>query len=160
MLAYALRWPGDQIRLAGLDPIGVRWLVAVLALGVLALGLSIDPASGAGYLAHAGGLFTSWGYLQLAGSMNIDRLRQRVAPVPDEPDETPPRAFPRDLPRQRGERESREVDDIVAQSHAAVAEATARAPRPRPPSARATGLTPAELNSLLDKISAEGIEAL
>jgi hypothetical protein len=93
--------------------------------------------------------------------MNIDRLRQRVAPVPDEPDDMPPRAFPRSLPRPRnGEREGREVDDIVAQSHAAVAEATARAPQGRTSQAGPDNSSQAELNSLLDKISAQGLDAL
>jgi hypothetical protein len=92
--------------------------------------------------------------------MQIDRLRQRVASVPDEPDEMPPRAFPRSLPRQRGGREAREVDDIVAQSHAAVAEATARAQHPEATATPPGGGSQAELNTLLDKISAQGLAAL
>lgn len=160
MVAYATRWPGDRIPLGGAAAVGVRATVAVLIVLNLLIGSGIDAPNGAAYLAHAGGLVTAWAYLRLAGSLHIDRLRQRVAPVPDEPDEMPPRAFPRSLPRQRNGREAREVDDIVAQSHAAVAEATARAQHPEVPPTAAPLTSQSELNSLLDKISAEGLEAL
>jgi membrane associated rhomboid family serine protease len=160
MFAYATRWPGERVRVLGVAWLPVGWVVAALGVANLAVGMTADPGLGAAYLVHAGGLVVGWMYMRIAGSMQIDRFRQRVAAVPDEPDEMPPRAFPRSLPRQRGGREAREVDDIVAQSHAAVAEATARTPHPDATPTPHPGYSPVELNSLLDKISAQGLDAL
>jgi hypothetical protein len=160
MLAYAARWPNEQLLLLGIVPITVRWLVAILIIVNLIGGVSGDAGAGVAYLAHLGGLATGWAYLRMAGSMDIDRLRQRVASIPDEPEDMPPRAFPRSLPRQRGERDAREVDDIVAQSHAAVAEATSSSPHREPARTPPGGNTSADLNVLLDKISAHGLDAL
>lgn len=161
MAAYTFRWPDAEVQMPGVGRISVRWIVAALVVGNLALGAVADPAVGGAYAIHGAGLAGAWLYLRIAGSMNIDRLRRRVAPVPDEPEDMPPRAFPRSLPRPRnGEPEGREIDDIVAQSHAAVAEATAHAPRERVSHAERDTPSKAELNSLLDKISAHGLDAL
>lgn len=160
MLAYAIRWPGERVRVLGVAWLPVGWVVVALGVANLGVGMTADPGLGAAYLVHVGGLVVAWTYMRIAGSMQIDRFRQRVAAVPDEPDEMPPRAFPRSLPRQRGGREAREVDDIVAQSHAAVAEATARTPHPEASSTSHPAYSPVELNSLLDKISAQGLDAL
>jgi membrane associated rhomboid family serine protease len=160
MLAYASRWPDEHVFLFGVIPLTVRWLVALLIVANLVGGMaSMSSGAGVAYLAHLGGLAAGWGYLRMAGSLDIDRLRQRIAPVADEPEETPPRAFPRSLPRQRGERDAREVDEIVEQSHAAIAERAAPE-RGRPSRTPPGGFSSTELNSLLDKISAHGLDAL
>ena len=65
------------------------------------------------------------------------------------------------MPRPRGERESRDVDEIVQQSQAAIAErATSLAHREPAQHTPPGAFSSSELNSLLDKISAQGLDAL
>ncbi|HYV98804.1 MAG TPA: rhomboid family intramembrane serine protease [Gemmatimonadaceae bacterium] len=158
-LAYASRWPEERVRVLGVVPMRARWIAGMLVLGGLGTALVAAARADLSPLAQFGGLAAAWAYLRTAGAMHIDRLRPRVAPVIDDTDEGPARAIPpRAVPRQRSEREPREVDDIVQQSQAAVAERAIPArtrDANRPPAASS-----AELNSLLDKISAEGIDAL
>jgi membrane associated rhomboid family serine protease len=162
MIAYASRWPRDTMVLFGVAPLSIRWFVALYTVAILLAGMSGDAGAGVAYLAHLGGLVTGWAYVRMAGSMNIDSLRQRVAPVADEPDDMPPRAVPpRSMPRPRGERESRDVDEIVQQSQAAIAErATGATHRESSQHTPPGGFSSTELNSLLDKISAQGLDAL
>jgi membrane associated rhomboid family serine protease len=161
MVAYASRWPTERVFLLGVIPLSVRWLVAMMAAVNLVGGVNAGGGDGAGYLAHLGGLVVGWAYLRMVSAMHTDQLRPRVALVADETDEMP-RAFPRSLPRQRGERESRpEVDEVVQQSQAAVAEHAAHEPRRAP--VRQTppgGVSASDLNVLLDKISSHGLDAL
>lgn len=160
MLAYAARWHHERVFLLGVMPISVRWLVATMVVVNLVGGVNAGGGDGVAYLAHVGGLIVGWTYLRIAGSMNGDRLRPRVALVADEPDEMP-RAFPRSLPRQRGERESRpEVDEIVQQSQAAIAERATHEAQRVPVRHAQSGVSPTDLNVLLDKISAHGLDAL
>jgi membrane associated rhomboid family serine protease len=161
MLAYATRWPDEEVLLLGIIPITVRWLVALLVLMNLVGGVSAEVGAGVAYLAHLGGLATGWVALRLAGAMSFDGMRPRVSPMVEEPEDMPPRAIPRTLPRPRGgERETRgEVDEIVAQSQAAVAERAA-ALRPDPPPAPPAPAPLSEVNRVLDKISAEGLASL
>ncbi len=156
-LAYAMRWPDDEVYLLLSYPVRVRWLVAAMAAIVLAVGV-IQPGEGQGvaYLAHAGGLAAAWLFARTStAGAGFDRLRQRVSPVPDVPDETP-RAVPRSMPRTR--ERAREVDEIVAQSQQAltrrVSPAAPAAPR------RAAGDHLTELDRVLDKILQTGIESL
>ncbi|HUF26738.1 MAG TPA: rhomboid family intramembrane serine protease [Gemmatimonadaceae bacterium] len=157
MLAYAMRWPDDEVYLFGIVPVKVRWLVAFVIVANLLSGMAamnvVGGGSGVAYLAHLGGLAFAWLYLRTPSAQSIDRLRQRISQVPDMQDE-PPRAIPRSLPRrERGQ----EVDEIVAKSKAALAK------RPASP---AVSQRPAreprseELNSVLDKISEHGLESL
>jgi hypothetical protein len=114
------------------------------------------------YLAHLGGLAFGWLYFRTPPAASLERLRQRISPAPDYPDEVPPRAIPRTLPRQRTQRD--EVDEVVAESKAVAAQK-----RPeRPTTARAL-VAPArnsgemrtlELDRVLDKISSAGLESL
>lgn len=164
-LAGAALTPGERTVLYGVAGSSANWTVAFLFFASLSVAAWTGGMTGSGYLAHTGGLLAGWAYLRMAGGMNIDRLRQRVAPVADEPEDVPPRVIPpRSLPRHRGDRESREVDDIVQQSQAAIAERAAEVSR-----ATAVGVASAappplsaddELNALLDKISARGLDAL
>lgn len=154
MLAYAVRWPNDEVYLFGLIPMRVKWLVAMF-VGINLVGgmTDADQASGVAYLAHLGGLATGWLYLRATSASGIGRLRERIAAVPDLPDE-PPRAIPRTLPRAR--EKAQEVDDIVAKSKAAVAQR----PIALPP-VRATAPPKVEdLNVVLDKISEQGLDSL
>jgi membrane associated rhomboid family serine protease len=161
MLGYAWRWPNERELLFGIMPIAVRWLVALLVAVNLLAGIGLDAGSGAAYLAHLGGIATGWAYLRMAGSMDIDRLRQHVAPVADEPEDVPPRAIPpRPAARHRVDHDSRDPDEIVQQSQAAIAERVANAQlrdRAHPAPGGSAG---SELNTLLDKISAHGLDAL
>ncbi len=160
MLAYASRWPQDEVLVLGAVPITSRWLVALMTVAILGVGISLEHGAGLTYLAHLGGLVTGWAYLRMASSMDMDRLRQHVAPVADEPEDAPPRAIPpRSLPRHRADSDARDPDEIVQQSQAAIAE-RANAPIRETARGPAGTFSPNELNSLLDKISAQGLDAL
>lgn len=158
MVAYASRWPTETIHLFGLVPLTIRWLVSALIALTLLVGISTEVGTSAAYLAHVGGLFAGLLYLQMARSMDLDRFRQRIAPIADESEDMPHPIPPRSLPRQRSERDQREVDEIVQQSQAAIAERMANAPEPNVRPAEAQSQR--DLNALLDKISAHGIDAL
>lgn len=159
MLAYALRWPNDEVFVFGVIPMKVKWMVTLLVGLNLVAGMAPGGnAGGVAYLAHLGGLAAAWLYLRTAMTGgSLDRLRQRVSSVPDLPDETP-RAVPRSSPRSREQRGG-VVDEIVARSQAALRDPTG--PEPRPIGAKAS--TPPgreDLNAVLDKISRSGLESL
>jgi membrane associated rhomboid family serine protease len=154
-LAYAMRWPDDELYLFLTYPVRVRWLVAALVGVTLAVGV-VQGGEGSGivYLTHAGGLVAAWIFSRTStAGAGFDRLRQRVSSVPDVPDETP-RAVPRSMPRTR--ERAREVDEIVAQSQQALARRVApAAPAPQPRVSE-----PTDLDRVLDKISQLGIDSL
>lgn len=156
MGAYALQWPKQEVYLFWVLPMRVLTLVLLLvgfnlAMGVFGLaGGGTDVA----YFAHLGGFIVAWLYMRTPPSVSIEQLRQRISQVPDTED--PPRAIPRALPRSRERVE--EVDEIVAKSKAIAAK-------------RPTAVTPArkaaprdlkaeDVNRVLDKISAEGLDSL
>lgn len=158
MLAYAMRWPDDEILLYFFIPVKIKW--AVLLYGGLALFLGMGSiASGGGggvaHFAHLGGLATGWLYLRwIQGAPGIDRLRQRMSHVPDISDETP-RAIPRSRPRER-ERPG-EIDEVISRSNAL----TATNKRGSGPTLASKPKTRAEaLDDVLDKISEHGIDSL
>ena len=162
MLAYAMHWPDEELLLFGVVPMKVKWLVTILAVtdlvqGVFSYGLSGATGSSVAYMAHIGGLAFAWFYLRTPSAQSLDRLRQRISPVADIPDETP-RAIPRSSPRPR-ERTNERVsasDEAVAKSKAVVVK------RPAPPALpRASNDPRADaLNLVLDKISEKGIGSL
>jgi membrane associated rhomboid family serine protease len=154
MLAYAIRWPEDEVFLFGIVPMKVKWLVTMLVvIGLVAGILSSATGGGTGHFAHLGGLAFGWLYLRTPSAQSIGRLRQRVSQVPDAPDEAP-RAIPRALPRSR--ERGNEIDEIVAKSKAMV---TKRQPAP-PPQARVGDKRAQALNDVLDKISDKGLDSL
>ena len=161
MLAYAMRWPDDEIYLFGVVPLRVKWTVAMLAAVILIAGMAgtevagTDRLTGVAYLAHLGGLAAGWLYLRTSSATSLDRLKQRVSQIPDIPDETP-RPIPR-LPRSR--EKVQEVDDIVAKSKAAVARRQTSSP-PTPSPKAAPKRPDDQLNVVLDKISEQGLESL
>ena len=162
MFGYAQQWPDEELALFGVVPI--RAWTMVVVLGVITLAVGVSDATGAGgdrmlYLAHLGGLAFGWLYLRTPPAASIERLRQRISPAPDYQDEAPPRAIPRTLPRQRTQRD--EVDEIVAQSKAIAAQQQQPAARALVTPVRTSGeLRAAELDRVLDKISAGGLESL
>ncbi len=162
LLAYALRWPDEEVYLFGVIPMKTRWLVVWLALINLAMGISsAKSGSGIGWFAHLGGLAFGWIYLRVSAFGGLDNFRRWVSPVPDEPDDafrTVPRVRQRDRDRDRGRR-SDGIDEVVAKSNAVVAKPV------RPTTAsRDTddiGRRSAEhLDMVLDKISKHGIDSL
>jgi membrane associated rhomboid family serine protease len=153
MLAYAMRWPNDELFFMGVVPVKVKFLLAGYVILDLALGAQ-GSASGTAHWAHIGGLATGFVYLRLVASDGLERFRPRVAQVAEISDE-PPRAVPRSLPRPREQRQ--EIDEIVAKSKAVVARRPA-APTPGPKLAPPRKSD--ELNLVLDKISATGIDSL
>ena len=164
MFAYAQHWPDEEVALFGVVPMRVWTMVMLFAVTNLALGLldaESAAATGAGgwhtYLAHAGGLAFAWLYMRTPPAASLDRLRQRISPAPDYPDETP-RAIPRTLPRARAQRD--EVDEIVAESKAAVSQQTRPAPRVAPVVREVAESRVDAVDRLLDKISQDGIGSL
>jgi hypothetical protein len=136
-------------------------MLMLFAIANLGLGM-LDAAAVAGgdrlvYLAHLGGLAFGWLYFRTPPAASIERLRQRISPAPDYQDETPPRVIPRTLPRQRTQRD--EVDEIVAQSKAIAAQHPVARAVVTP--VRTSGeMRAAELDRVLDKISAGGLASL
>ena len=163
MFAYAQQWPRDEIALFGVIPMRTWALCLGLVGAILAAGIlgPPDPTSGANgwiYLAHAGGLAFGWLYLRTPPAASLDRLRQRISPAPDYPDEAPPRAIPRTLPRARTHRD--EVDEIVAKSKSVASQNRPVTRVFTTPSRSREDARVAELDRLLDKISFEGLASL
>ena len=156
MGAYALSWPKQEVFLFWVLPMRVLTLVMLLAGFNLAMGLFSLAGGGTNvaYFAHLGGFLVAWLYMRTPPGVSIEQLRQRISQVPDT--EEPPRAIPRALPRSR-ERVD-EVDEIVAKSKAVAAKRPAivtPAPKVVGRDAKAD-----EVNRVLDKISAEGLDSL
>jgi membrane associated rhomboid family serine protease len=158
-LAYALRWPDEDVYLFLTFPVKVKWLVATLAAITLAVGaMQSGDGNGVAYLSHAGGLAAAWLFWRTStAGAGFDRLRQRVNSVPDLPDEAP-RAVPRSMPRNRDR--ARDVDDIVAQSQQAVSQRVVPVAPPAPARPHHDRERLTELDRVLDKISQLGIDSL
>jgi len=157
MLAYARRWPDDELYLFAIIPIKVKWLMAMLVLVDLVNGLGGGFGNpNVAHFAHLGGFITGWIYLRTTEAARGEGLRARVASVRDLDDEHP-RPVPRGLHRPRPV-ERDEVDDIVAKSKAALAQRPTvklAPPEPSQPVAQHD-----DLDLLLDKISQHGLESL
>ena len=153
MVAYASRWPDDEVSLYFTIPVKVKWLVlGYIAYDALAglWGTAPGTTPGVAHLAHLGGVAAGWLYLRTASMPNIDQLRQRVSQLPDLPDDTP-RAIPRSMPRPR-EKLSR-ADEAVAKSKAIAS------PQKASPGTKTSSGAP-DLDAVLDKISQQGLESL
>src|SRR3954471_20150925 len=155
MTAYAMHWPTDEVFLFGFIPMRVWTLVWTLigvnlGVGLYSGGLAPDGLHFA-YLAHLGGAIGGWAYMRTPGTPSLEQLRQRVSRVPDA--EEPPRPIPRSQPRGR---DRDETDDVVARSRALLARRTSS----RASSAKSEDSRRDELNRVLDKISARGIDSL
>jgi membrane associated rhomboid family serine protease len=157
MLAYAMRWPDDELRVFPLVFVAmkVRWFVVLLAAWSLIIGvMTLQPAEGTAYMAHLGGFAIGWLYLRAASVSSLDRLRQRMSQIPDVPDE-PPRAIPRTHTRSR--ERTTEIDEIVARSNAMAAK---RQSTTLTLSAKDGKQRIEQLNLVLDKISQRGLASL
>ncbi|MFN2399887.1 MAG: rhomboid family intramembrane serine protease [Gemmatimonadaceae bacterium] len=166
MLAYAMRWPDDEVLLFFFIPMKVKWLVVLLAAVNLLSGLASGSGGGVAYFAHLGGFAFGWIYLRWSalGMGSIERLRQRMSQIPDIPDDETPRAIPRSQrrPRERdrgvgGVGGDDEIDDIVAKSNAVVSKGRVTM---LPGTKRAERQKSEALNDVLDKISEHGIDSL
>ncbi len=158
-VAYATRWPDDEVLFFGVVPMKVRWLVVFMAaMNILMAVINQGSVGGTAYAAHLGGMFAALVYLYAPSAQSLDRFRRRIAPAPDYGDETP-----RPVPKNSSRPRDRDVDDIVAQSKAAVARVRP-APQPQPqPVATSATVTPVSaiaLDAVLDKIAAQGMGAL
>lgn len=153
-VAYAARWPNDEVLFFGVVPMKVKWLVVMMTLLNVVMAI-YDRGSmgGTAYAAHVGGIVAAVAYLSLKGQ-SLDRFRRGIAPAPDYGDESP-----RPVPKSSARPREREVDDIVAQSKAAVSRAR---PTPTPRSApTAVAEQPSTaLDAVLDKIASEGMASL
>lgn len=165
MFGFAQQWPDEEVVLLGVLPVRAWTVVLLFAVANLALGMAgagdVPGGERVVYLAHLGGLAFGWLYFRTPPAASIERLRQRISPAPDYPDEVPPRAVPKTLPRQRGgaQQQRDEVDEVVAKSHAIAAQQPA--PRPVPAPLRpANEPRTTELDRVLDKISVGGLESL
>lgn len=154
MVAYAMRWPDDELLLYFVIPIRIKWAVVLFAGLSLAMGIG-SAGGGVAHFAHLGGMATAYIYLRwMQGAPSLDALRGRMSQAPDiADDEPPPRAIPRPRPRER--ERMPESDEVVARSNALTARRPARAalgPRPE--------YTAEQLDAVLDKISSEGLGSL
>jgi membrane associated rhomboid family serine protease len=155
MYGYAASWPDEEVLFFGVIPMKVKTLVALfIAINLLGGIVSVGASGGVAYFAHLGGIVFAMAYLHRPSLGGLDRLKNRISPVPDESDE-PPRAVPRSLPRSR--EKMSEIDEIVARSNAAATRRSATAP---PRKATQQGGSSAALDLVLDKISERGLESL
>ena len=156
MGAYALQWPKQEVYLFWVLPMRVLTLVLLLVGFNLAMGVFglMGGGTNVAYFAHLGGFIVAWLYMRTPPSVSIEQLRQRISQVPDTED--PPRAIPRALPRSRERVE--EVDEIVAKSKAIAAKRPAAITPGRKAAPR--DLKAEDVNRVLDKISAEGLDSL
>lgn len=156
MVAYAMRWPDDELLLYFVIPIRIKWAVVLFAGLSLAMGIGSSQGGGVAHFAHLGGMLTAWLYLRwLQGAPSLESLRQHMSQTPDIPDdEPPPRAIPRPRPRER--ERMPESDEVVARSNAI----TARRPARTGLAAKSGDERADALDAVLDKISRQGLESL
>jgi len=153
LVAYALRWPDEEVYLFGVIPMRSRWLVAAL-LGMNIV-FALSPSSRIDWTAHVGGMAFGWIFLKLYTVGGISRVRGWVSAVPDESEDMP-RAVPRSRPPMRDRASS--TDEVVARSNAVVlreSKPLEHVPRHETPKEYA-----ARVNRVLDKISQLGISSL
>lgn len=154
MIATAITWPTDEVFVFGVFP--MRAWTAVWSMIGINLGIGIY-ASGESdlrfdYLVHLAGAISGWAFMRTPGAPSLEQLRQRVSRVPDVED--PPRPIPRSQPRGR---ERDDTDEIIQRSRAIIARQISS---PRLSSSKQGEPKREELNRVLDKISALGIESL
>jgi membrane associated rhomboid family serine protease len=153
LVAYALRWPDEEVYLFGVIPMRSRWLIAaMLAMNII---FALSPGSRIDWTAHLGGMAFGWIFLRLYSMGGINRVRGWVSAVPDESEDMP-RAVPRGRPPMRDRAGG--VDEVVARSNAIIlreSKPVQQVPRQETPKEYA-----AKVNRVLDKISQQGIESL
>jgi membrane associated rhomboid family serine protease len=153
LVAYALRWPDEEVYLFGVIPMKSRWLIAAM-IGMNII-FALSPGSGIDWTAHVGGMAFGWIFLKLSSLGGLTRVRGWVSAVPEESEDMP-RAVPRNRPPMRDR--TRGVDEAVARSNAVVlreSKPLQHAPKQESPKEYA-----ARVNRVLDKISQHGIDSL
>jgi membrane associated rhomboid family serine protease len=160
MGAYAHRWGGEERLLPGGFSARERWTVAFVIAVTLLTGLQESVGGGMPFLAHLGGLGAVWIFSRAENVRLVERIREGVSALPDDPPEDqPPRAVPRTLPRARAQRET--IDEVVARTNAETARERAPARRrPEPEQAGPAADADPSIDAILDKISAEGMDHL
>lgn len=159
VLAYALRWPDDEVYLLGVFAMRARWLaVWTIAWNV---GMALADATGytvssTAWMTHVGGLAFAWLFLHAPTSAALERIRRHVATVPDETGASPVPRVQRTRPPDAVRPPAPPADEAVARSNALVRR------RPTPPAlpAPAQPARPEDVNAVLDKISREGLASL
>lgn len=156
LAAYAMRWGADKHGTAGGFEVSGRWLTAIVGAMVLLVGLRSGDGGGLGFVVHLGGIATAWLFVRATPVLLVERLREGVSALPDEPpDDQPPRAIPKSMPRSRS-RDRETIDDVVSRTNAQAARRSS--PRRR---AKTEPSAPAPtIDTILDKISAQGIDRL
>jgi membrane associated rhomboid family serine protease len=153
LVAYAIRWPDEEVYLFGVIPMKSRWLIlAMLGMNTI---FALSPNSRIDWTAHVGGMAFGWIFLKLYSAGGISRVKGWVSAVPDEPEDMP-RAVPRG--RQPTRDRSSGVDEVVARSNALAlreSKPIQHVPRQETPKEYA-----AKVNRVLDKISQQGIASL
>jgi membrane associated rhomboid family serine protease len=153
LVAYALRWPDEEVYLFGVIPMKSRWLVAaMLAMNII---FALSPSSRIDWTAHVGGMAFGWIFLKLYAVGGINRVRGWVSAAPEESED-----MPRAVPRNRAPARDRSggVDEVVARSNAIVlreSKPVQHVPKQETPKEYA-----ARVNRVLDKISQQGMESL
>ena len=153
LVAYALRWPDEEVYLFGVIPMKSRWLIAAM-IGMNII-FALSPSSGIDWTAHVGGMAFGWVVLKLSSLGGLNRVRGWVSSVPEESED-----MPRAVPRSRSPMhdQARGVDEVVARSNAIILRESkplqhvSRQESPKEYSAR--------VNRVLDKISQQGIDSL
>jgi len=153
LVAYALRWPDEEVYLFGMIPMKSRWLIAAM-IGMNII-FALSPGSGIDWTAHLGGMAFGWLFLKLSSLGGLTRVRGWVSAAPEESEDMP-RAVPRNRSPIRDQ--ARSVDEVVARSNAVVlreSKPLQHVPREESPKEYA-----AKVNRVLDKISQHGLESL
>jgi membrane associated rhomboid family serine protease len=155
LVAYALRWPDEEVYLFGVIPMRSRWLVAtLLAMNII---FALSPSSRIDWTAHVGGMAFGWIFLKLYAVGGINRVRGWVSAAPDDSEDMP-RAVPRNRSPMRDRGASGGADEVVQRSNAIVlreSKPLQHVPRKETPKEYA-----ARVNRVLDKISQHGINSL
>lgn len=154
-VAYASRWPDEEVLLFAMVPMKVKFFVLFMVMmNLVMVYIARDAQGGTAWAAHLGGIAAGYIYMRLPSAQSFSRFSRRIAPAPDYGDE-PPRAVPKTSSRPR----ERDVDDIVAQSKAAVARVRPTAPASTP-ATMAPVVNANAVDAVLDKIAAQGLGSL
>jgi membrane associated rhomboid family serine protease len=156
VLAYALKWPDDEVYVLGVMPIRAVWLaVWTIAwnVGMAFANLTGFSNGSVAWMAHVGGLVFAWIYLHGPTSSSFEKIRRHVATVPDDTNPQPIPKMQRPPKRRDG---LPSADEAVARSNAIV-KRRPQGPMLAAPSPKART---EDVNALLDKISREGMGSL
>jgi membrane associated rhomboid family serine protease len=153
LVAYALRWPDEEVFLFGVIPMKSRWLIAAM-IGMNII-FALSPGSGIDWTAHLGGMAFGWIFLKLSSLGGLTRVKGWVSAAPEESEDMP-RAVPRNRSPIRDQ--ARGVDEVVARSNAVVLRESK--PLQHMPKQESPKEYAARVNRVLDKISQQGIDSL